>query len=88
MSDEAASPSVNGLWSVRSDRWDARSRTLALALEVINGAHGIDTLASVPLGDFRKVDIAGLRVAVVHDDGVMTPSAARKRADFPVAPKL
>jgi fatty acid amide hydrolase len=52
---------------------------LALALEVINGGHGIDTLATVPLGDFRKVDITGLRVAVVHDDGVMTPSAAVER---------
>jgi fatty acid amide hydrolase len=49
---------------------------LALALEVINGGHGIDTIATVPLGDFRKVDIAGLRVAVANDDGVMAPSAA------------
>ncbi|HLX17741.1 MAG TPA: amidase family protein [Bradyrhizobium sp.] len=52
---------------------------LALALQLINGGHGIDTLANVPLGDFRKVDVAGLRVAVVTDDGVMAPSAAVAR---------
>jgi fatty acid amide hydrolase len=52
---------------------------LALALQLINGAHGIDTIAAVPLGDFSKVDVAGLRVAVVDDDGVMAPSAAVKR---------
>jgi fatty acid amide hydrolase len=52
---------------------------LALALGLINGGHGIDTLATVPLGDFRKVDIAGLRVAVANDDGVMAPSAAVQR---------
>jgi fatty acid amide hydrolase len=52
---------------------------LALALQLINGAHGIDTIAAVPLGDFSKVDVAGLRVAVVDDDGVMAPSVAVKR---------
>jgi fatty acid amide hydrolase len=52
---------------------------LALALGLINGAHGIDTIAAVPLGDFSKVDIAGLRVAVANDDGVMAPSAAVQR---------
>jgi fatty acid amide hydrolase len=52
---------------------------LALALQLINGRHGIDTLANVPLGDFSKVEIAGLRVALVDDDGVMAPSAAVKR---------
>jgi fatty acid amide hydrolase len=52
---------------------------IALALALINGAHGIDTLAAVPLGDFKKVDVAGLRIAVATDDGVMAPSAAIKR---------
>jgi len=52
---------------------------LALALQLINGSHGIDTLATVPLGDFRKVDVAALRVAAVSDDGVMAPSAAVAR---------
>ena len=52
---------------------------LALALQLINGSHGIATLATVPLGDFRKVDIAALRVAVASDDGVMAPSAAVAR---------
>jgi Asp-tRNA(Asn)/Glu-tRNA(Gln) amidotransferase A subunit family amidase len=52
---------------------------LALALALINGAHGVDTLAPVPLGDFNEVDVAGLRVAVATDDGVMAPSAAIKR---------
>jgi fatty acid amide hydrolase len=52
---------------------------LALALELINGAHGIDTIPTVPLGDFNRVDIAGLRIAVVNDDGLMTPSRAVER---------
>jgi fatty acid amide hydrolase len=52
---------------------------LALALGLINGAHGIDTIPAVALGDFNKVDIAGLRVAVVNDDGMMTPSRAVER---------
>jgi len=52
---------------------------LALALALINGAHGIDTVATVPLADFNKVDVAGLRIAVADDDGVMAPSAAIKR---------
>jgi fatty acid amide hydrolase len=52
---------------------------LALALGLINGAHGIDTIPTVALGDFNKVDIARLRIAVVNDDGVMMPSRAVER---------
>jgi fatty acid amide hydrolase len=52
---------------------------LALALGLINGAHKIDTLATAPLGDFNKVEVAGLRVALANDDGVMAPSAAIRR---------
>jgi fatty acid amide hydrolase len=52
---------------------------LALALGLINGAHGIDTIPPAALGDFNKVDVAGLRIAVVNDDGVMSPSRAVER---------
>jgi fatty acid amide hydrolase len=52
---------------------------LALALRLINAADRIDTVATAPLGDFSKVDVAGLRVAVAIADGVMTPSAAVRR---------
>lgn len=53
---------------------------LALALGIINGGHGIDHEAVMPLGDFRAVDVSRLRVAVLEDDGVMTPSPAIARA--------
>jgi fatty acid amide hydrolase len=53
---------------------------LALGLRIINGGHGIDTVASVALADFHKVELAKLRIAVVNDDGVMTPSRAIQRA--------
>jgi fatty acid amide hydrolase len=52
---------------------------LALALALINGAHGMDTLAAVPLGDFDNVDVASLRTAIANDDGVIAPSAAVRR---------
>jgi fatty acid amide hydrolase len=52
---------------------------LAFALQIINGGHGIDTVAAVSLPDFNKVEVAKLRVAVVDDDGVMTPSRAVQR---------
>lgn len=53
---------------------------LALALGIINGGHGLDHEAVVPLGDFRAVDVTKLRVAVLEDDGVMSPSPAIARA--------
>lgn len=53
---------------------------LALALGIINGGHGLDHEAVVPLGDFRAVDVSKLRVAVLEDDGVMPPSPAIARA--------
>ncbi|WP_186294021.1 amidase [Bradyrhizobium guangdongense] len=52
---------------------------LALALTAINGGHGLDHQAVVPLGDHRDIDVKGLRVAVLADDGVMTPSPAIQR---------
>lgn len=53
---------------------------LAMVLALINGGHGLDHEAVVPLGDHREVDVARLRVAVLADDGVMTPSPAIARA--------
>lgn len=53
---------------------------LARALAVINGGHGLDHEAVVPLGDHRAVEVKGLRVTVLSDDDVMTPSSAVARA--------
>ena len=53
---------------------------LALALSLINGAHGLDHEAVMPLGDICAVDIKRLRIAVMADDGAMTPSPAIQRA--------
>jgi len=53
---------------------------IAAALAVINGGHGLDHQAVVPLADYREVDISKLRVTVLADDGVMTPSPAIARA--------
>jgi fatty acid amide hydrolase len=53
---------------------------LAVVLSIINGGHGLDHHAVVPLGDYRKIDTKGLRVAVLADDGAMTPSSAIQRA--------
>lgn len=53
---------------------------IATVLALINGGHGLDHEAVVPLGDHREVDVAKLRVAVLADDGVMTPSPAIARA--------
>lgn len=53
---------------------------LALALALINGGHGLDHEAVVPLGDVSAVDVGRLRVAVMADDGAMTPSPAIQRA--------
>lgn len=53
---------------------------LALALGIINGGHGLDHEAVMPLGDFRAVDVSQLRVTVLEDDGVMPPSPAIARA--------
>lgn len=53
---------------------------IAAALALINGGHGLDHQAVVPLADYREVDISKLRVTVLADDGVMTPSPAIARA--------
>ncbi|HEY5131984.1 MAG TPA: amidase family protein [Bradyrhizobium sp.] len=53
---------------------------LACALAVINGGHGLDHEPVVSLGDYKAVDVGRLRVTVLSDDGVMTPSAAVQRA--------
>jgi fatty acid amide hydrolase len=52
---------------------------LAIALSIVNGGHGLDHEAVVPLADYRDVDIKRLRVAVLADDGAMTPSLAIAR---------
>lgn len=52
---------------------------LACALAVINGGHGLDHQPVVPLGDYRGVDVKGLRVTVLADDGVLSPSSAVAR---------
>jgi Asp-tRNA(Asn)/Glu-tRNA(Gln) amidotransferase A subunit family amidase len=51
---------------------------LAIALSIIN-ALDLDHEAVVPLADYRDVDIKRLRVAVLADDGAMTPSLAIAR---------
>lgn len=53
---------------------------LALALSLINGGHGLDHEAVMPLGDHRAVDIKRLRIGVMAEDGAMTPSPAIGRA--------
>lgn len=53
---------------------------LAVALAAINGGHDLDHVPVVALGDHRKIDVARLRVAVLADDAVMTPSPAIQRA--------
>lgn len=52
---------------------------LAATLAVINGGHGLDHQPVVPLGDYKDVDIKGLRVTVLADDGVMSTSSAVAR---------
>src|SRR5205814_4732483 len=44
---------------------------LALALSLINGAHGLDHEAIVPLGDISAVDGKRLRVGVMAEDGAL-----------------
>jgi fatty acid amide hydrolase len=53
---------------------------LAVALALINGGHGLEHEAVVPLASHRDVDVSRLRVTVLADDGVMTPSPAIARA--------
>ncbi|HXD41138.1 MAG TPA: amidase family protein [Ramlibacter sp.] len=52
---------------------------VALGLEVINGGARPE-VPGQPLGDFRSVRVAGLRVAVYTDDGTFTASPAVARA--------
>ena len=52
-----------------------RVEDVALALSVISGPDGIDPyVIPMPRGDYRKVDLAGLRVAFFADNGVATPT--------------
>ncbi len=52
-----------------------RVEDLALALSVICGPDGVDPYCTpMPLGDYRKVDLAGLRVAYFTDNGVAAPT--------------
>jgi Asp-tRNA(Asn)/Glu-tRNA(Gln) amidotransferase A subunit family amidase len=53
---------------------------LALGLEIINGGRDPQVEPPMPLGDYRMVDLAKLRVAVFTDDGNFTPSPAAQRA--------
>jgi Asp-tRNA(Asn)/Glu-tRNA(Gln) amidotransferase A subunit family amidase len=63
------------------------SADLALLLEVVSGPDLVDPYAvPVPLRDWRTVDVAGLRVAVLYEDGVVEPTtgtvdAVREAAD-------
>jgi fatty acid amide hydrolase len=50
---------------------------VALGLEVINRA---GSGPAMPLGDFRAVDVAKLRVGIFTDDGFFMPSPALRRA--------
>ncbi|TFW00513.1 amidase, partial [Oxalobacteraceae bacterium OM1] len=53
---------------------------VALGLSIVNeGVQPIDD-APRPLGDYRSVDLAGLRVAVFTDDGLFPVSPANERA--------
>jgi len=52
---------------------------VALALEVINGG-AAPPVPGQPLGDFRGVDVAQLRVACYTDDGTFAPAPAVGRA--------
>jgi fatty acid amide hydrolase len=53
---------------------------VALCLTLMAGARDPQIEPPVPLGDFRKVDVAGLRVAVFSDDGLLTPAPGARRA--------
>jgi len=52
-----------------------RVEDLALALSVISGPDSIDPyIPPMPLGDYREVELNGLRVAYFTDNGVATPT--------------
>lgn len=53
---------------------------VALGLEVINGGPNPPSEPPMPLGDFRAIDIAELRVGYYSDDGIFPPSPAPRRA--------
>ena len=53
-----------------------RVEDLALLLSVISGPDAIDPyITPMPLGDYRDVELAGLRVAYFTDNGVAAPTA-------------
>lgn len=53
-----------------------RVEDLALALSIVAGPDGIDPyITPMPLGDYREVELAGLRVAYFTDNGVAAPTA-------------
>jgi amidase len=52
-----------------------RVEDLALALSIISGPDGVDPyVIPMPLGDYRAVDLSGLRVAYFTDNGVAAPT--------------
>src|ERR1700681_4167520 len=53
---------------------------VALGIALINGSREAELVPDVPLGDYRGVDVASLRIAVYEDDGVFTPGPGVRRA--------
>lgn len=52
-----------------------RVEDVALALSIIAGPDGVDPyVIPMPLGDYREVELAGLRVAYFTDNGVAAPT--------------
>jgi len=50
---------------------------LALAMDILNG---VDGAPPRPLGDYRKVDLGGVRIGYYTNDGTLAPSPAIARA--------
>ncbi len=53
---------------------------VALGLDVANGGAAPTCEPPMPLGDCRDVNVAGLRIGVFDDDGLLSPCPAARRA--------